>query len=82
MPRQRKHLIEAIKNNQPYEVELSMVSKDGRPLWILVTNSVIYAADGSLEKYIRIITNILPVNKPSMMWRYYRLLRASRQAAS
>jgi PAS domain S-box-containing protein len=53
-----KTLIEAIKNNQPYEIELSMVSKDGRPLWILVTNSVIYAADGSLEKYIRIITNI------------------------
>ena len=51
-------LIEAIKHNQPYEVELSMVSKDGRPVWILVTNSVIYAADGSLEKYIRIITNI------------------------
>jgi PAS domain S-box-containing protein len=51
-------LIEAIKHNQPYEVELSMVSKDGRPVWILVTNSIIYAADGSLEKYIRIITNI------------------------
>jgi PAS domain S-box-containing protein len=53
-----KILVEAIKNNLPYEVELSMVSKDGRPLWILVTNSIIYAADGSLEKYIRIITNI------------------------
>ncbi|MDB5128431.1 PAS domain-containing protein [Mucilaginibacter sp.] len=53
-----KKLIEARKNNQPYEVELSLVSKDGRPLWILVTNTIIYAADGSLEKYIRIITNI------------------------
>lgn len=53
-----KILIEAREKKQPYEVELSMVSKDGRPVWILVTNSVIYAADGSLEKYIRIITNI------------------------
>jgi PAS domain S-box-containing protein len=53
-----KILIEAREKNQPYEVELSMVSKHGRPVWILVTNSVIYAADGSLEKYIRIITNI------------------------
>ncbi|MFD0765762.1 PAS domain S-box protein [Mucilaginibacter lutimaris] len=51
-------LIEARKNNQPYEVELSMVSKDGSPLWILVTNSVIYAEDGTIEKYIRIIADI------------------------
>lgn len=51
-------LIEARQTNQPYEVELSMVRKNGRPIWILVTNTSIYAADGSLEKFIRIITNI------------------------
>ncbi|RYU86181.1 PAS domain S-box protein [Mucilaginibacter terrigena] len=51
-------LIEARDKNQPYEVELSMVSKDGRPLWILVTNTVLYNSEGGLEKYIRIITNI------------------------
>lgn len=51
-------LIEARKNNQPYEVELSMVTKNGRPIWILVTNTVIYNKSGVFEKYIRIITNI------------------------
>ncbi len=51
-------LVEARKNKQPYEVELSMTSKDGRAVWILVTNTVIYAEDGTFEKYIRIITNI------------------------
>jgi len=51
-------LIEARRTNQAYEVELSMISKDGRQLWILITNSVIYDEAGKLEKYIRIITNI------------------------
>ncbi|MCO5937378.1 PAS domain S-box protein [Mucilaginibacter sp. RB4R14] len=51
-------LAEARKNNQPYEVELCITSKDGRAVWILVTNTVIYAEDGTLDKYIRIITNI------------------------
>lgn len=51
-------LIEARKNNQSYEVELSMVSKDGRPLWISVTNSIAYTADGAIEKSIRIIIDI------------------------
>ncbi|MES2266442.1 MAG: PAS domain-containing protein [Bacteroidota bacterium] len=51
-------LIEARKNKQPYEVELSMITKAGRSVWILVTNTIIYAEDGTFEKYIRIITNI------------------------
>jgi len=51
-------LLDFIKKKLSYEVELSMVSHDGRPLWISVTNSIIYAADGSIEKYIRIIIDI------------------------
>jgi PAS domain S-box-containing protein len=51
-------LIEAIEKKLPYEVELSLVGKDGRALWILVTNTIIYDTNGNLEKYIRIITNI------------------------
>jgi PAS domain S-box-containing protein len=53
-----KALIEARKNNQSYEVELSMVSKDGRPVWISVTNSITYIADGEIEEFIRVIIDI------------------------
>ncbi|MEO7215859.1 PAS domain-containing protein [Mucilaginibacter sp.] len=51
-------LLDAIRNKKSYEVELSMLTKDGRPIWIAVTNSVIYASDGVIEKYIRIIIDI------------------------
>ncbi|OOQ59152.1 PAS domain S-box protein [Mucilaginibacter pedocola] len=51
-------LLDAIRHKRSYEVELSMLSKDGRPVWIAVTNSIIYAADGSIDKYIRIIIDI------------------------
>jgi PAS domain S-box-containing protein len=51
-------LLDAIKNKRSYEVELSMFTKDGNPIWISVTNSIIYASDGTIEKYIRIIIDI------------------------
>lgn len=51
-------LLDAIRDNRSYEVELSMIAKDGHPLWISVTNSIIYASDGSIEKYIRIVIDI------------------------
>jgi PAS domain S-box-containing protein len=51
-------LNEAQEKNISYEVELSMDTQDGRPIWISVTNSVIYAADGAIEKFIRIIIDI------------------------
>ncbi|QXV65731.1 PAS domain S-box protein [Mucilaginibacter sp. 21P] len=53
-----RQLLEARATSQPYEVELSMQSKLGGPLWILVNNSPVYAEDGSVEKYIRVITDI------------------------
>jgi PAS domain S-box-containing protein len=53
-----KELIEARRKNISYEVELSMNTKEGKPIWISVTNSVILAANGTIEKYIRIIIDI------------------------
>jgi PAS domain S-box-containing protein len=51
-------LLDAIRNKRSYEVELSMFTKEDEPKWISVTNSVIYASDGSIEKFIRIIIDI------------------------
>jgi PAS domain S-box-containing protein len=51
-------LIEARDKKISYEVELSILTKEGQPKWISVTNSVIYAASGEIEKYIRIIIDI------------------------
>ncbi|RFZ95693.1 PAS domain S-box protein [Mucilaginibacter conchicola] len=53
-----RQLTEARRKSQPYEVELSMTSKYGMPLWILVNNSPVYGEDGSIEKYIRIVIDI------------------------
>jgi PAS domain S-box-containing protein len=53
-----KELIEARRKNISYEVELSMNTKEGKPIWISVTNSVIYAESGTIEKSIRIIIDI------------------------
>ena len=53
-----KALIEARRNKQSYEVELSMVSKDGRHLWVAINNSITYTSDGAIEKYIRIVIDI------------------------
>lgn len=53
-----RELMEARRKNISYEVELSMNTKEGKPIWISVTNSVILAANGTIEKYIRIIIDI------------------------
>lgn len=53
-----KELKEAIEKKLSYEVELSMDTRAGKPIWVSITNSVIYAADGKIEKYIRIIIDI------------------------
>ncbi|RFZ81239.1 PAS domain S-box protein [Mucilaginibacter terrenus] len=51
-------LIDALQNKRSYEVELSITTKDGRALWISVTNSIIYGPTGKIEKFIRIIIDI------------------------
>ncbi|MDB5288643.1 MAG: hypothetical protein JWR05_3592 [Mucilaginibacter sp.] len=58
-----KELIEARNKKVSYEVELSMSTKEGKPIWISVTNSVIYAANGIIEKSIRIIIDITALKK-------------------
>ncbi|TFF35744.1 PAS domain S-box protein [Mucilaginibacter psychrotolerans] len=51
-------LLDAVNNRRSYEVELSMFTKEGTPIWISVTNTIIFANDGSIEKSIRIIIDI------------------------
>jgi PAS domain S-box-containing protein len=51
-------LDDAIKKNKSYEVDLSIIRKDGQPAWISVVKSVIHGAGGEIEKYIRVITDI------------------------
>lgn len=51
-------LIEAIKNNQPYEVDLAINHKEGKPMWISVAKSVIKDKEGNVTKQIRIIMDI------------------------
>jgi PAS domain S-box-containing protein len=58
-----KELIEARNKKVSYEVELSINTKEGKPIWISGTNSVIYAANGTIEKYIRIIIDITALKK-------------------
>nr|WP_255678945.1 PAS domain S-box protein [Mucilaginibacter sp. UR6-1] len=51
-------LNELLEKKQSYEMDLLMTTKDGEDLWIKVANSVVYDADGNIEKYIRVIINI------------------------
>ncbi|MCD8740578.1 PAS domain S-box protein [Mucilaginibacter roseus] len=51
-------LDDLIEKKQSYEIDLLMTKKDGEDLWIKVANSIIYDADGNVEKYIRVIINI------------------------
>nr|WP_228085106.1 PAS domain S-box protein [Mucilaginibacter sp. JRF] len=51
-------LDELMGNKQSYEIDLLMTKKDGEDLWVKVANSMVYDADGNIEKYIRVIINI------------------------
>ncbi|GAA4903285.1 PAS domain S-box protein [Mucilaginibacter defluvii] len=52
------HLDELTNSRQSYEIDLLMTRKDGNDLWVKVANSIIYDADGNVEKYISVIINI------------------------
>ena len=54
----KKMLDEAIANKQPYEIELLFNRKDGQPKWISIINSIVYDADGEIDKYIRVMIDI------------------------
>jgi len=54
----KKMLDEAIANKQPYEIELLFNRKDGQPKWISIINSIVYDAEGKIDKYIRVMIDI------------------------
>jgi PAS domain S-box-containing protein len=49
---------ELIDKKQSYEVELHIIRKDGKSLWISVINTVILDDAGEVEKHIRVIIDI------------------------
>ena len=53
-----EHLDQLLHNNQPYEIELSIEHKSGRPMWISVMKSVLRDERGEVIKQIRIIADI------------------------
>lgn len=53
-----EHLDQLLLNNQPYEIELSIEHKSGRPMWISVMKSVLRDEQGEVIKQIRIISDI------------------------
>jgi PAS domain S-box-containing protein len=54
----KKILDEAIPKKQSYEIELFIKRKDGEPKWISIINSVVYDAQGHIDKFIRVIIDI------------------------
>lgn len=57
-PEAVEKLDEAIRDKKPYEIELFFNAKNGSPKWISVMNSLIYNADGNVDKSIRVIIDI------------------------
>ncbi len=49
---------EAVKNGESYEAELQISRKDGKIIWLSVINSVLFDANGNIDKYIRIVVDI------------------------
>jgi PAS domain S-box-containing protein len=49
--------------NQPYEIELSIKHKEGRPMWISVMKSVLRDTHGQVIKHFRIISDITAKKK-------------------
>jgi PAS domain S-box-containing protein len=77
-----KTLIEAIKNNQPYEVELSMNKQGWPPVMDIWLPTLLFTPPTAVWKNISASSpDITARKKPSRMWRYYHLPRANRQAA-
>ena len=47
-----------LRDNQPYQIDLMLNHKDGRPMWISVMKSVLKNEHDDVTKQIRIITDI------------------------
>ena len=55
---QKQKLDQAISKKESYQADLLISRKDGKQVWISVINSVVYNAEGKIDKYIRIIIDI------------------------
>ena len=53
-----ERLDQLLQENQPYEIELSIRHKNGRPMWISVMKSVLRDEHGEVVKQIRIVSDI------------------------
>jgi PAS domain S-box-containing protein len=57
-PEQKEKLDLAISKKESYQADLWICRKDGKSIWISVINSVVYNAEGKVDKFIRIIIDI------------------------
>lgn len=55
---QKEKLDLAISRKESYQADLLITRKDGKSIWISVINSVVYNAEGKIDKFIRIIIDI------------------------
>ena len=49
---------ELIGKKQSYQLDIYANRKDGGKVWLTLINSIVYDADGNIEKYIRLIVDI------------------------
>jgi len=49
---------ELIEKKQSYQLDIYANRKNGEKVWLTLINSVVYDADGNVEKYIRLIVDI------------------------
>lgn len=50
--------VEAVKNNQPYELEMKIYRKDGTTLWTAMSNSPIFNEEGQVDRQVGVMTDI------------------------
>ena len=50
--------VEAVKNNQPYELEIKIYRKDGKPFWAAMSNSPIFNEDGQADRQVGVMTDV------------------------
>lgn len=57
-PEQQRLLDLAISTKGSYQADVLITRKDGKPIWLSVVNSVVYNAEGKIDKFIRIVIDI------------------------
>jgi PAS domain S-box-containing protein len=48
----------ALKEQKPYEVEILIYRKDGKPVWVFISNNPLYNQEGETERQVGIIVDI------------------------